>query len=176
MEEENVVEVEVKNVVDEGAVAVEEIVPTPEGAAFAEAVAAETEAVAAEAVAAEAETEAKKGESKKDKPSTTIKDALKQAESFAQTLAEALQGRGNVVMVRVNDEALAHLDMLVEAEVTKSRSGSAAFLINEGIQANEALFKRISAITDQIAELREQLRQEVKLPSQAPKAETKEEA
>jgi hypothetical protein len=167
MEEEKMVEVEVKNVVDEGAVAVEEIVPTPEGAAFAE-------AVAAEAVAAEAE--AKKGESKKDKPSTTIKDALKQAESFAQTLAEALQGRGNVVMVRVNDEALAHLDMLVEAEVTKSRSGSAAFLINEGIQANEALFKRISAITDQIAELREQLRQEVKLPSQAPKAEIKEEA
>ena len=167
MEEENMVEVEVKNVVDEGAVAVEEIVPTPEGAAFAE-------AVASEAVAAEAE--AKKGESKKDKPSTTIKDALKQAESFAQTLAEALQGRGNVVMVRVNDEALAHLDMLVEAEVTKSRSGSAAFLINEGIQANEALFKRISAITDQIAELREQLRQEVKLPSQAPKAEIKEEA
>ncbi len=162
MEEENMVEVEVKNVVDEGAVAVEEIVPTPEGAAFAEAVAAEAEA--------------KKGESKKDKPSTTIKDALKQAESYAQTLAEALQGRGNVVMVRVNDEALAHLDMLVEAEVTKSRSGSATFLINEGIQANEALVKRISAITDEVAELREQLRQEVKLPSQAPKAEIKEEA
>jgi len=162
MAEENVVEVEVKNVVDEGAVAVEEIVPTPEAAAFAEA--------AASAAAA------KKGESKKDTPSTTIKDALKQAESFAQTLGEALQGRGNVVMVRVNDAALAHLDMLVEAEVTKSRSGSAAFLINEGIQANEALFQRISVITDQIAELREQLRQEVKLPSQAPKSETKEEA
>ena len=162
MAEENVVEVEVKNVVDEGAVAVEEIVPTPEAAAFAEATAAEAAA--------------KKGESKKDTPSTTIKDALKQAESFAQTLGEALQGRGNVVMVRVNDAALAHLDMLVEAEVTKSRSGSAAFLINEGIQANEALFQRISAITDQIAELREQLRQEVKLPSQAPKSETKEEA
>jgi len=154
MEEENMVEVEVKNVVDEGAAAVEEVVPTPEAAAFAEAVATEAEAVAAEAAA-------KKGESKKDTPSTTIKDALKQAELFAQTLGEALQGRGNVVMVRVNDEALAHLDMLVEAEVTKSRSGSAAFLISEGIRANEALFARISTITDQIAELREQLRQEV---------------
>ena len=162
MEEENMVEVEVKNVVDEGAAAVEEVVPTPEAAAFAEAVAAEAAA--------------KKGESKKDTPSTTIKDALKQAELFAQTLGEALQGRGNVVMVRVNDEALAHLDMLVEAEVTKSRSGSAAFLISEGIRANEALFARISTITDQIAELRAQLRQEVKLPSQAPKSETKEEA
>jgi len=162
MEEETMVEVEVKNVVDEGAVAVEEVVPTPEAAAFAEAVAAEAAA--------------KKGESKKDTPSTTIKDALKQAELFAQTLGEALQGRGNVVMVRVNDEALAHLDMLVEAEITKSRSGSAAFLISEGIRANEALFARISTITDQIAELREQLRQEVRLPSQTPESENQEEA
>ena len=162
MEEETMVEVEVKNVVDEGAVAVEEVVPTPEAAAFAEAVAAEAAA--------------KKGESKKDTPSTTIKDALKQAELFAQTLGEALQGRGNVVMVRVNDEALAHLDMLVEAEITKSRSGSAAFLISEGIRANEALFARISTITDQIAELREQLRQEVRLPSQTPESENQEKA
>jgi len=169
MEEENMVEVEVKNVVDEGAAAVEEVIPTPEAAAFAEAVATEAEVVAAEAAA-------KKGESKKETPSTTIKDALKQAELFAQTLGEALQGRGNVVMVRVNDEALAHLDMLVEAEVTKSRSGSAAFLISEGIRANEALFARISTITDQIAELREQLRQEVKLPSQTPESENQEEA
>jgi len=169
MEEENMVEVEVKNVVDEGAAAVEEVVPTPEAAAFAEAVATEAEVVAAEVAV-------KKGESKKETPSTTIKDALKQAELFAQTLGEALQGRGNVVMVRVNDEALAHLDMLVEAEVTKSRSGSAAFLISEGIRANEALFARISTITDQIAELREQLRQEVKLPSQTPESENQEEA
>jgi len=163
MEEKNVVEVEVKNVVDEGVVSVEEVVPTPD---------------AAEEVAADAATsaEAEKGETKKDKPSTTIKDALRQAESFAQTLGEALQGRGNVVMVRVNDEALAHLDMLVEAEITKSRSGSAAFLINEGIRANEALFARISTITDQIAVLREQLRQEVKLPSQTPEPESQEEA
>jgi hypothetical protein len=66
-------------------------------------------------------------------------------------------------MVRVNDDALDHLDMLIEAEITSSRSESAAFLISEGISANEALFARIRAITDQIAELREQLRQEVKL-------------
>ena len=92
-----------------------------------------------------------------------LKDAWKQVESFGQTLSVALQGRGNVVMVRVNDEALAHLDMLVEAEITKSRSESAAFLINEGINANQALFQRISTITGQIAKLREQLRLEVKL-------------
>jgi hypothetical protein len=93
--------------------------------------------------------------------SDSLRDAWKQVESFGQALSEALQGRGNVVMVRVNDEALEHLDMLVEAEITKSRSESAAFLINEGINANQDLFERIGTITQQIAELREQLRVEV---------------
>ncbi|RLD04594.1 MAG: hypothetical protein DRI56_10995 [Chloroflexota bacterium] len=101
--------------------------------------------------------EAKKGSS------PSLRDAWRQMESFGQTLGEALQGRGNVVMVRVNDEALEHLDMLVEAEVTKSRSESAAFLINEGVIANQELFDHIKSITDQISALREQLRQDVNL-------------
>ena len=95
--------------------------------------------------------------------SSTLKDALKQVETIGQVLGEALQGRGNVVMVRVNDEALEHLDMLVEAELTKSRSESAALLINEGISANSGLFEKISSITQKITKLRDQLRQEVQL-------------
>lgn len=126
----------------------------------AEAVTIEVEVT--EETAEEPKEEKAKGE-KKEKPGSQLKDALKQVENFGQALSEALQGRGNVVMVRVNDEALNHLDMLLEAEITKSRSESAAFLIAEGITANEALFNKISTITDQIAELREQLRQEVKL-------------
>jgi hypothetical protein len=98
--------------------------------------------------------------------SAHLMGAWKQVESFGKALGVALQGRDNVVMVRINDEALTHLDMLIEAEVTKSRSESAAFLINEGIQANQALFERISAITQQIAELREQLRREVRLETE----------
>ena len=95
--------------------------------------------------------------------SEQLKDAWKQVESFGKALSKALQGRDNVVMVRVNDEALAHLDMLIEAEITKSRSESAAFLISEGINANHSHFQRIGAITRQIAELRQQLRREVRL-------------
>jgi hypothetical protein len=102
----------------------------------------------------------------KKSASHSLKDTLKQVETFGQTLGEALQGRGNVVMVRVNDEALDHLDMLVEAEITKSRSESAAFLINEGISANSQLFEKISSITEKISALREQLRKEVKLNTQ----------
>ena len=95
----------------------------------------------------------------------TINDAIKQVEkqveNLGKALTSALQDRANVVMVRVNDDSLAYLDMLVEADITKSRSESAAFLINEGIKSNEALFNRIRQITDQISALKSQLRETV---------------
>ncbi len=94
---------------------------------------------------------------------TALKDALERVESLGKTLAGAMHDRANVVMVRVNDEALQHLDMLVEADITKSRSESAAFLINEGVKVNKELFGKISTITDQIAELRAQLRESVRI-------------
>jgi hypothetical protein len=62
----------------------------------------------------------------------------------------------------VNDETLLKLDMLVEADITRSRSESAAYLINEGMRVNDALYKKIGEITDQIATLRAQLREAVK--------------
>jgi len=92
----------------------------------------------------------------------SLKNAWKQVENIGQALGDALQGRGNVVMVRVNDEALNYLDMLVEAEVVKSRSEAAALLINEGVQANQELFEKIGEVTQQINALRQHLRQTVK--------------
>lgn len=100
-------------------------------------------------------------ETPKSKPAesgATLKSAWKSVENIGQTLGEALQGRGNVVMVRVNDETLAHLDMLVEAELARSRSEAAALLISEGAKANTQLFDRIRQITDQISALRTQLK------------------
>jgi len=99
--------------------------------------------------------------------SETINEAVKQVEkqvnSISKALGTALQDRANVVMVRVNDDSLRYLDVLVEADITKSRSESAAFLINEGIKANAALFNKISQVTDQIAALKSQLRETVKV-------------
>jgi transcriptional regulator with PAS, ATPase and Fis domain len=68
-------------------------------------------------------------------------------------------GRGNVVMVRVNDEALARMDQLVEATLFGSRSECAAFLIGAGIAGQKELFDRLGAHTDEIRKLKEQLRQ-----------------
>ena len=100
-----------------------------------------------------------------DTASKTLNEAFKQVEqqvgSISKALGTALQDRANVVMVRVNDDSLQYLDMLVEADITKSRSESAAFLINEGIKANEGLFNKIREITDQIAALKSELREVV---------------
>lgn len=90
--------------------------------------------------------------------SDPLREAWKQVENIGQTLGEALQSRGNVVMVRVNDKTLRHLDMLVEAEIAKSRSEAAALLIDEGIKHNSELFSHIQQVTDQIIQLRNQLR------------------
>jgi tRNA A37 threonylcarbamoyltransferase TsaD len=81
------------------------------------------------------------------------------ASSLRTVVSRALTGRTNVVMVRVNDETLRYLDMLIEADICKSRSESAAFLIAEGVKANAALYERIAEVTEQIAELRRQLRE-----------------
>jgi hypothetical protein len=111
------------------------------------------------AEASEAQADEKGSTSKK------INEAIKQVETFTENISKALgnalQDRANVVMVRVNDDSLSYLDMLVEADITKSRSESAAFLINEGIKANEPLFNKIREITDQIAALKAQLRETV---------------
>jgi len=81
------------------------------------------------------------------------------ASSVRTAVSRALADRTNVVMVRVNDETLHYLDMLIEADICKSRSESAAFLIAEGVKAKTALYERIAEVTEQIAELRRQLRE-----------------
>ncbi|MFN8459211.1 MAG: hypothetical protein U0401_31935 [Anaerolineae bacterium] len=121
------------------------------------------ETVAEETVAQEkVESAEAKASKAKSAARDTINEAFKQVESFTENLGKALgsalQDRANVVMVRVNNDSLDYLDMLVEADVTKSRSESAAFLINEGIKANEGLFNKIREVTDQIASLKAQLR------------------
>ena len=68
------------------------------------------------------------------------------------------RGRGNVVMVRMGDEALARIDQLVEATLFGSRSECAAFLIGAGIESQKVLFDRLSAHTEEIRKLKEQLR------------------
>ena len=67
--------------------------------------------------------------------------------------------RGNVVMMRLGDKALARLDELVEAGMFGSRSEAAAFLVGAGIDAQKELFHRIARHSAEIRKLRQSLRQ-----------------
>ena len=68
------------------------------------------------------------------------------------------QTRDNVVMVRVDKDSLDKLDELVEAELARSRSEAAAFLISEGIKSREPLFDTIAAKVAEIRKAKEELR------------------
>ena len=92
-----------------------------------------------------------------EKKTTAGASVGKAINSIVGSLEAALSGRGNAVMVRVNDEALAKLDMLIEAGICKSRSESAAFLLQRGIDSSGALYDRIQSVTTQITKMREDL-------------------
>lgn len=79
-------------------------------------------------------------------------------ENLKETLQDALSGRKNVVMVRLNRESLSKIDDLVEAGVVNSRSESSAYLIEEGIRARTDLFDRISSKINQIRKAKLELK------------------
>jgi len=66
-------------------------------------------------------------------------------------------GRGNVVMVRLGDEALAKADQLVDATLFSSRSEATAFLIGAGIESRKELFDRLKNQTDELRKLKEEI-------------------
>ena len=89
----------------------------------------------------------------------------KATESISKAIESALAARDHVVMVRVNDESLRQLDALVQSGIFKSRSEAAAFLISEGIKAQEALFERISERIKEIERLRSELKDIITTPN-----------
>lgn len=74
-------------------------------------------------------------------------------------LGESLEGRGNVVMTRLNDDDLKRIDALVEVEVFTSRSEAAAFFIKEGIQSRQDLFQKVMPTVEKIRELKGQAKE-----------------
>jgi len=89
-------------------------------------------------------------------PEETSELAKKVKKKVLIHLAEDLEGRGNVVMTRLNDDDLKQIDALVEVEVFKSRSEATAFFIKEGIQARKDLFQKVMPTVDKIRDLKEQ--------------------
>jgi Arc/MetJ-type ribon-helix-helix transcriptional regulator len=79
-------------------------------------------------------------------------------EPLHAAIEAALAGREHGVSVRVSEEILAKLDVLVESGICESRSAAATFLIREGVSANAELFNAVESTSSQISELRDALR------------------
>lgn len=79
-------------------------------------------------------------------------------EPLHAAIEAALSDRAHGVSVRVSEDILTKLDVLVEAGICESRSAAASFLIREGAEANAELFTAVETTTQQISDLKEQLR------------------
>ncbi|MGB3862353.1 MAG: hypothetical protein WBF32_08725 [Candidatus Aminicenantaceae bacterium] len=89
------------------------------------------------------------------------KIAVKTAESIRKVVDKALASRNTVLTIRVNDECNRKMNMLVDSGLFKSRSESAAFLIQEGIKNQGVLFSKISSKLDEIEKIRGELQKVV---------------
>ncbi|MGD2245450.1 MAG: hypothetical protein PVI11_02765 [Candidatus Aminicenantes bacterium] len=85
------------------------------------------------------------------------KFASKTAESIKKVIDKTLSSRNKVLTIRVDEDSNTKLNMLVESGIFKSRSESAAFLIQEGIKNQENLFSKITAKLQKIEKLKEEL-------------------
>ena len=78
---------------------------------------------------------------------------------ISRTIERAISAKDEyVVAVKVSHEAQERLDQLVAAGVFPSRAVAAAFLIDEGIKAQAALFDRVGQKLSEIERLRAELR------------------
>jgi hypothetical protein len=78
---------------------------------------------------------------------------------ISRTVERALSAKDDyVVAVKLSHEAQDSLEQLVQAGVFRTRAEAAAFLIDEGIRAQAALFSRVATKLSEIERLRAELR------------------
>lgn len=78
---------------------------------------------------------------------------------ISRTIERAISAKDDyVIAVKVSPEAQEKLEQLVQAGVFASRAEAAAFLIDEGIKSQTALFDRVQQKLTEIERLRAELR------------------
>lgn len=85
--------------------------------------------------------------------------AVPELQEWLQPFIGGKGPRGNVVMVRLGNEAVEQLDLLVEAGLFGSRSEASAFLVGAGIKSQQDLFEKIGRKSTEIQKLRRELRE-----------------
>ena len=93
---------------------------------------------------------------------TTLRDLFNRVpETVNKAVERAMNVKETTVVVRLSDDSSDKLDRLVAAGVFKNRMEAAAFLIEEGIKAQAALFQRIQDKLNEIERIRAELRHSV---------------
>jgi Arc/MetJ-type ribon-helix-helix transcriptional regulator len=78
---------------------------------------------------------------------------------ISRTIERAISAKDDyVVAVKVSQDAQEKLEQLVQAGVFRSRADAAAYLIDEGIKTQSALFDRVQQKLAEIERLRAELR------------------
>src|SRR5437660_2682705 len=78
---------------------------------------------------------------------------------ISRTIERAISAKDDyVVAVKVSHDAQEKLEQLVQAGVFRNRAEAAAFLIDEGIKTQSALFERVEQKLAEIERLRAELR------------------
>ncbi|NOR53107.1 MAG: hypothetical protein GQ536_03350 [Candidatus Aminicenantes bacterium] len=86
------------------------------------------------------------------------KFAVKTAESAKKVIDKALAARNTVMSIHINEDSNKKLKTLVDVGLFKSRSESAAFLIQEGIKSQDALFDKISSKVKKIDQIKKEIK------------------
>jgi len=107
-------------------------------------------------------TSSKAGETLDD-IAATLRDIFNRVpDTVGKAVERAMNVRDTTVLIRLPDATSDSIDTLVSAGIFKGRSEAAAFLIDEGIKAQSALFQRIQDKLSEIEKLRDELRHSVK--------------
>jgi Arc/MetJ-type ribon-helix-helix transcriptional regulator len=97
-----------------------------------------------------------------DEITSTLRDLFSRVpDTFGKAVERAINVRDTTVLLRLSEESSDKLDTLVSAGIFKSRAEAAAFLIDEGIKAQSALFQRIQDKLTEIEKLRSELRSSI---------------
>jgi hypothetical protein len=100
----------------------------------------------------------------KEKPSQATagfdelrRETVKLFNLLGRAMSVTVQGITHRQLVHLDHEIRHHLDLLVESGAAQDRHEAVVFLINEGIEANRPLLKKIERANAQITSLQMQL-------------------
>ena len=78
----------------------------------------------------------------------------KALDNLVASMETLITGHGWPMMVRVDGETLAKLDLLVSGGVCKSRVEALGFLLQRGVESSESLLAHISEVEGQITDMK----------------------